>query len=56
VSALKMMPLLESVVIHLRQAMSADGTLVPTPAMLEAAKDMLDELQLMTSAFAAVRA
>jgi NAD(P)H-dependent FMN reductase len=56
VSALKMMPLLESVVIHLRQAMSADGTLVPTPAMIEAAKDMLDELQLMISAFAAVRA
>jgi NAD(P)H-dependent FMN reductase len=53
--ALKMVPVLESVVIHLRQALDADGRLVPTPAMEDAAKGMLDELARVTPALAALR-
>ncbi|WP_155372650.1 NADPH-dependent FMN reductase [Catellatospora vulcania] len=53
--ALRMVPLAESVNIHLRQAVDADGTLVPTTAMSAAARGMLDELRLMADLMAAAR-
>lgn len=56
VSAVKMMPIVETVVIHLRQALDVDGRLVPTPAMRDAAKAMLDELRRVTGAFQVLRA
>lgn len=55
VSALKMVPVAESVIIHLRQALDAEGTLVPTPAMQDAAKSTLDELSRLTSALMGLR-
>ena len=56
VSALKMTPVPEAVSIHLRQALDADGNLMPTDAMAESAHVMLDELCLMTDALVTVRA
>jgi NAD(P)H-dependent FMN reductase len=56
VSAVKMMPIVETVVIHLRQTLDVDGRLVPTSAMRDAAKAMLDELLRMTGAFQVLRA
>jgi len=54
--ALKMVPVSESVVVHLRQAVTPDGTLAPTAAMHDAAKATLDELQRWTTATAVLRA
>jgi NAD(P)H-dependent FMN reductase len=54
--ALKMIPVSESVVVHLRQALASDGTLAPTAAMHDAAKATLDELQRWTAATAVLRA
>lgn len=54
VSALKMMPINETVTIHLRQAL-VDGTLQPTIAMEKAAGTLLTELQRMTAALKAIR-
>ncbi|MFI6598605.1 NADPH-dependent FMN reductase [Nonomuraea sp. NPDC050536] len=48
-TALKMMPVDEAVHVHLR------GFTEPTPSMAEAAKEMLDELALLASAFSALR-
>jgi NAD(P)H-dependent FMN reductase len=56
VSALKMMPVYDSVTIHLRQALDADGQLVPPDAARQAAKTMLDELLRLTPALATLRA
>lgn len=53
--ALRMVPLAESVNIHLRQAVDTDGALVPNPAMLAAARGMLDELRLMAELMSAAR-
>jgi len=53
--ALKMVPVLESVVIHLRQALDANGRLAPTAVMADAAKGVLDELARVTPALAALR-
>jgi NAD(P)H-dependent FMN reductase len=55
VAALKMMPVYESVVIHLRQALGPDGLLVPTAQMEAHAREMLDELVRMSALFAPVR-
>ncbi|MEV0272102.1 NAD(P)H-dependent oxidoreductase [Hamadaea sp. NPDC050747] len=44
VTALRMVPVADSVVIHLRQALDAAGRLTPTPAMENAANSTLDEL------------
>jgi len=56
VSALKMMPIEESVTIHLRQTMKPDGEWVPTAALHEAAIATLDELLRVSRVFAALRA
>ena len=56
VSAVKMMPIVETVVIHLRQTLDVDGRLVPTPAIHDSAKAMLDELRRVTDAFQGLRA
>jgi NAD(P)H-dependent FMN reductase len=53
--ALKMVPVLETVVIHLRQALDGDGRLVPTAGMADAAKGVLDELARVTPALATLR-
>jgi NAD(P)H-dependent FMN reductase len=42
--ALKMLPVPESVVVPLRQALDSDGRLRPTPNMEPAATELLDEL------------
>lgn len=55
VTALKMMPVTETVVIYLRRALDGDGQLVVTSSMEHAAKEMLQELMLMTTAFASIR-
>lgn len=55
VSALKMMPIEESVTIHLRQTLQSDQ-LVPTTAHEEAAIELLDELCRVAAAFRALRA
>ena len=55
VSAMKMMPIAEAVVIHLRQVLDAGGRLTPTPAMRHAAVEMLDELSRVTTAFQELR-
>ncbi|MEV4413024.1 NAD(P)H-dependent oxidoreductase [Catellatospora sp. NPDC049609] len=55
VSALRMVPVAEAVNIHLRQAVTADGALAPTPAMTGAARGMLDELRLLTEVLTATR-
>ncbi|MEU8004814.1 NAD(P)H-dependent oxidoreductase [Catellatospora sp. NPDC049111] len=54
-SALRMVPLAESVNIHLRQAVDADGALAPNPAMDASARGMLDELRLMAELMSAAR-
>jgi NAD(P)H-dependent FMN reductase len=54
-TTLKMMPVPEAVSIHLRQALDADGHLVPTPGMATASKTMLDELHLLAGALAPIR-
>jgi len=56
VSAVKMMPIVETVVIHLRQALDLGGRLAPTEAMHDSAKTLLDELRRVTGAFQALRA
>jgi len=56
VAALKMLPIADAVVIHLRQALDAQRRLNPTEAMHDAAKEMLDELARVTGAFQALRA
>jgi NAD(P)H-dependent FMN reductase len=48
VVALKMLPVPETVVIHLRQALDQDGRLTPTPAVRQAAGGVLDELLRVT--------
>jgi NAD(P)H-dependent FMN reductase len=48
VTALKMLPVPETVVIRLREALDGDGRLVPTPAMSDAAHGVLDELLRLT--------
>lgn len=55
VSALKMIPVADSVVIHLRQACDAEGRLTPTAAMGKAAQTTLDELLRLTTALAPLR-
>ena len=55
VSTLKMTPVPEAVSIHLRQALGTGGALMPTAAMEESARSMLDELRLMTDALATMR-
>ena len=55
VTTLKMMPVTEAVSIPLRQALDAEGRLVPTTPMNEAATTMLDELHRLTVAFATIR-
>lgn len=54
VSALKMMPIEESVTIHLRQTLK-DNSLVPAAAHEEAAVDLLDELRRVATAFHGLR-
>ncbi|MEV6965949.1 NAD(P)H-dependent oxidoreductase [Hamadaea sp. NPDC051192] len=55
VSALKMVPVAETVTIHLRQALDADGRLAPSQSMQNAAKNTLDELLRITPALATLR-
>jgi NAD(P)H-dependent FMN reductase len=55
VSALGMVPVNATVVVHLRQTMDRDGTLTPTPAMHQAAHHTLDELLRITPALAVLR-
>jgi len=54
VSALKMMPIEESVTIHLRQTL-IDHSLVPTTAHEEAATQLLDELSRVAAALRHLR-
>ncbi|HEX5596671.1 MAG TPA: NAD(P)H-dependent oxidoreductase [Micromonosporaceae bacterium] len=56
VTTLKMMPVTEAVSIHLRQAIDADGRLVPTEALETSASAMLDELARLAGALAPLRA
>lgn len=55
VSAVGMVPVTESVVVHLRDTLDAHGTLVPTPRMVAAAKETLAELSRLTPALATLR-
>lgn len=55
VSALKMVPVSDPVVIHLRTAYDADGQLAPTQAARNAAKTMLDELARMSAVLVGLR-
>jgi NAD(P)H-dependent FMN reductase len=55
VSALRMVPVAEQVVIHLREALGPDGELTPAPAVAEAAKHTLDELTRLAPALASLR-
>lgn len=54
VSALKMMPVEESVTIHLRQTLK-DHLLVPTTAHEQAATELLDELRRVAAALRTLR-
>lgn len=53
--ALKLVPIAEAVVVHLRQALDADQRLLPTPAMGPAARELLDELHRVTTAMVTAR-
>lgn len=55
VSALKMLPVADSVTIHLRQALDADGKLTPGEAAHNAAKATLDELLRLTIPLSTLR-
>jgi NAD(P)H-dependent FMN reductase len=55
VPALGLVPLTDSVVVHLRDTLDARGTLVPTPRMVAAAKQILAELLRLTPALATLR-
>ena len=55
VSALKLVPVADSVTIHLRQALDADGQLTPSEAASTAAKGTLDELLRLTVPLSALR-
>ena len=56
VTALKMMPLTDSVAVPLRQRVDSDGRLQPDDVMESSATAMLDELARLSPAFAALRA
>ena len=55
VSALRMVPVADSVTIHLRQALDSDGQLAPGEAAHTAAKATLDELLRISAALATLR-
>jgi NAD(P)H-dependent FMN reductase len=55
VTNLRMMPVSDPVSIPLRQALDADGRLVPTPRMDQAATDLLDELRRLSGALSTLR-
>lgn len=55
VTNLRMMPVSDPVSIPLRQALDADGRLVPTPRMDQAARDLLDELRRLSGALITLR-
>jgi NAD(P)H-dependent FMN reductase len=55
VSAVGLVPVIESVVVHLRETLDAHGKLVPSARMVAAAKETLAELQRLTPALAALR-
>jgi NAD(P)H-dependent FMN reductase len=55
VTSLGMIPVTESVVVHLRQALDTGGTLEPSDRMAAAAKDTLTELLRVTPALATLR-
>jgi NAD(P)H-dependent FMN reductase len=56
VSALGMVPVNATVVVHLRQTIDSTGTFTPTPAMRQAAHHTLDELLRLTAPLATLRA
>ncbi|HEY2950830.1 MAG TPA: NAD(P)H-dependent oxidoreductase [Micromonosporaceae bacterium] len=56
VTNLRMMPVSDPVSIPLRQALDADGRLVPTAHMDQAAKELLDELLRLSAPLSALRA
>ncbi|WP_117212470.1 NADPH-dependent FMN reductase [Allorhizocola rhizosphaerae] len=56
VTALKMVPVAHTVVMHLRETLDPQGKLTPAPRMADTAKEMLDELARMTGALAPLRA
>lgn len=55
VGALKMIPIADSVSIHLRQALDADGALTADSRRDGAARGMVDELYRLTAALATLR-
>jgi NAD(P)H-dependent FMN reductase len=55
VTTLRMMPVTEAVCVPLRQRLDRDGHLSADAAMETSARAMLDELRLLTTAFATVR-
>jgi NAD(P)H-dependent FMN reductase len=55
VTALKMVPIDETVAIHLRQALDDEGNLVPSQIARNAAKATLDELLRVSGALAPLR-
>jgi NAD(P)H-dependent FMN reductase len=55
VAALGMVPVAANVVVHLRDALDAHGTLVPTARMVTAAKETIAELLRVTPALATLR-
>jgi NAD(P)H-dependent FMN reductase len=55
VSALKMVPVADSVTIHLRQALDSEGQLTLSESAYTAAKTTLDELLRLTAALATLR-
>jgi NAD(P)H-dependent FMN reductase len=56
VTNLRMMPASDPVSIPLRQALDADGRLMPTAHMDQAAKELLDELLRLSAPLGALRA
>jgi NAD(P)H-dependent FMN reductase len=55
VTTLKMMPVTEAVCVPMRQRLDSEGRLTADEIMQAAATAMLDELRLLTSAFATIR-
>jgi NAD(P)H-dependent FMN reductase len=55
VTNLRMMPVSDPVSIPLRQGLDADGRLVPTERMNQAAKELLDELLRLSGALSTLR-
>jgi NAD(P)H-dependent FMN reductase len=55
VAAVGMVPVADGVVVHLRDALDANGVLVPTARMVTAAKETIAELLRVTPALATLR-